>query len=115
MSGISNPPPVSLTLRRTVNGTSDTIVYGDLKQFVVYTSGSATTVTFPATLPVDFETTLRQVGAGQLTFVAGSGATVDNVLTQLKSAGQHAIIYAVVDTNADGNSASWTISGATSP
>jgi hypothetical protein len=69
------------------------------------TSASAVTVTLPNSLPLNFYCTINQVGAGQITFSAGSGATVTNRQGLLHSAGQWAMCCLYVKSNTGTNAA----------
>lgn len=60
---------------RTVSGTTDTLLTSDVNSFVVYVSGSATTVTIPSVLTAGQRIDIIQAGLGGLTFVA-SGVTL---------------------------------------
>ncbi len=75
---------------RTVSGTTDMILTTDNGNAVRYTSGSGVAITVPPGLGVGFSCLSIQMGAGQLTFAAGDGATLNNRQSQLKSAGQYA-------------------------
>ena len=64
-----------------VTGTTDTLATGDLATDIVYTSGSATTVTIPDSLAVGFQCTITAAGAGVVTLTStdnlnGAGADV---------------------------------------
>lgn len=65
---------------RTVSGTSDTLAIGDFFGIVECTSASATSVTVPANASVAFPVgtliDIVQIGAGQVTVVAGGGVTI---------------------------------------
>ena len=77
-------------------------------------SASAQTVTLPNNLVAGSNFSWRQVGAGQTTFAAGSGATLVNYEgAQYKTAGQWATVSLDVDTNSNGTSAAWIIAGQT--
>jgi hypothetical protein len=69
------------------------------------TSASAVTVTCPNSLPLNFYCTINQVGAGQITFSAGSGATLNNRQGLLHSAGQWAMCCLYVKSNTGTNAA----------
>jgi hypothetical protein len=69
------------------------------------TSASAVTVTLPNSLPLNFYCTINQVGAGQITFSAGSGATVNNRQGLTHSAGQWAMCCLYVKSNTGTNAA----------
>ncbi|MDR7147059.1 hypothetical protein [Rhizobium sp. BE258] len=51
----------------------------------------ASTVTIPSSLPEGFSCGFVQAGAGQVTFVAGAGATVNSQSGLLKTAAQWAV------------------------
>jgi len=55
------------------------------------TSTAAVNVTLPNTLPKDFYCTIHQASTGQITFVAGAGAVLNNRQGLLHSAGQYAM------------------------
>ncbi len=57
---------------------------------LVFTSATAVTVTIANSLANGRAVNWIQKGAGQLTFVAGSGATLNNRQSHTKSAGQYA-------------------------
>jgi hypothetical protein len=89
------------TVPRTINaqtGTSYTVALSDVGRFVTLTNGSGITVTLPqdsdAAFPVGTRIDFFQLGAGQVTFAAGTGATA-NALTGLKIAGQYGWAAAV--------------------
>jgi hypothetical protein len=94
-----------------VTGTSYTLVAGDLGKRKRTTNASAVTVTLPKTLEQGFSVLLCQAGAGQITFAAETGATLNNRAGHSKTAGQWSEVSLTVDTNADSNSASWVLSG----
>ena len=71
-------------------GTSITLADTDNNKVVRCTASSAVTVTVPSTLAAGFSCMVIQAGAGQVTFVAGSGATLNSFGNLLKTAGQHA-------------------------
>jgi hypothetical protein len=105
---------------RVVAGTTDTLVPGDDNGIVKYTSATAVTVTLPANLPVDFNTTLIQAGAGQVAWTAASGATIPAVrpagATKTAGAGAEAgVLVAAQGSNyasgATGTAAAYFISG----
>jgi hypothetical protein len=58
-----------------------------------FTSASAVTVTINPGLPVGFSVTVIQDGAGAITFVASSGVTLNNLSSELTSAGQYAQMF----------------------
>jgi hypothetical protein len=63
-------------------GTAYTVVLADADKIITMTNASASTLTVPqnsdAALPVGTEITVIQLGAGQVTLVAGTGATLNS-------------------------------------
>lgn len=81
---------------QTINaqtGTTYTLVAGDAGKLVTLSNGSAITLTFPqdsdATIAVGAYGDLMQLGAGQVTAAAGSGATVRSSGLTLKARAQY--------------------------
>jgi len=56
---------------------------------VTFNNGSTTTVTIPTGLPVGFNCTAIQLGAGQVGFTAASGVTMNAYASAYKISGQH--------------------------
>jgi hypothetical protein len=75
------------------------------------TSATAVTVTCPNSLPKNFYCTFHQAAAGQITFAAGTGATIHNRQNLLHSAGQWALCSMIVSANTSGTAASFTLGG----
>lgn len=71
-------------------GTSYTLVAADSGKTVTLTNAAAITVTLPAGLPVGWNVTLNQLGAGQVT-VTPSGTTMNNRQSHNKVAGQFGV------------------------
>ena len=71
-------------------GTSITLEDTDNNKVVRCTSATAVTITVPSTLAAGFSCMVIQAGAGQITFVQGSGATLNSFGNLFKTAGQHA-------------------------
>lgn len=71
-------------------GTSITLADTDNNKVVRCTASSAVTITVPSTLAAGFSCMVIQAGAGQVTFAAGSGATLNSFGNLLKTAGQYA-------------------------
>lgn len=90
-----------------------TFVSTDAGKHVLFTNASAISVTIPNSLPVGFQCSWEQGGAGQITFAAASGATLNNRQTQFKSAGQYAVGGISCKTNASGTSSVVTLYGDT--
>jgi hypothetical protein len=76
-------------------------------------SASPVTVTVPNNLPEGFNCPIVQRGAGEITFVPASGATLDHRQSHTKSAGQKAVVGIFVDSNVGGTSAVALLSGDT--
>lgn len=93
--------------------TALTLAAGQSGTTLRMTAGAAVTVTLPATLPVGFNVTVMQAGAGQVQFAAGAGATLVNRSGHARTAGQHAMVSVVVGANPGGAAALWTLSGDT--
>jgi hypothetical protein len=88
LTGPTGPEP-SLTIADNAN-TSITLADTDNNKVVRCTSSSAVTITVPSTLAAGFSCMVIQAGSGQVTFVAGSSATLNSFGNLLKTAGQHA-------------------------
>jgi hypothetical protein len=103
--------PLSLT--DTLNGqtgTTYTVQASDAGKIVELDNASPITVTVPNSLSVGFNCILAQVGAGQVTVAAGSGATV-HAFGGLKSPGQWAELALRVRANVGGTAAEAVLSG----
>jgi hypothetical protein len=74
-----------------VTGTADTLATGDLATDIVYTSGSATTVTIPDSLAVGFQCTITAAGAGVVTLT--STDTLNGAGDDLALSGQWVTVY----------------------
>ena len=60
----------------TQTGSSYTVVASDANKVILMNVGSANTVNLPAGLPVGFQVTIIQIGAGQTSFAATGGTTL---------------------------------------
>ena len=87
-TGPTGPQP-SLTITDNAT-TSITLADGMNNTVVRCTAATAVTVTVPSTLTAGFSCMVIQAGAGQVTFAAGSGTTLNSFGALLKTAGQHA-------------------------
>jgi hypothetical protein len=96
------------SVSKTAAFTADNTMSGKV---VYVTAGSAANVTLPRDLPVGFHMTVVTLGAGQLTFVAASGATVNKAAATAKTLAQYAQVTVKVYSNADGATALYTING----
>jgi len=94
-------------------GTTYTLVAGDTGKTVTLNNASAITVTLPNSLAEGFECECIQLGAGQVTFSAGAGATLNNRQSHSKMAGQHAAVRLKVTGNSGGSSAVYNLAGDT--
>ena len=88
-------------------GTTYTFLESDNGKVVTFNNGSAVTVTIPTALPVGFNCTAIQLGAGQVGFTAASGVTMQSYGSQYRLIGQHAsasvIEYTTNIVNLSGN------------
>jgi hypothetical protein len=87
-TGPTGPEP-SLTIADNA-ATSITLADSDNNRVIRCTASSAVTVTVPSTLAAGFSCMIIQAGTGRVTFVAGSGATLNSFGNLLSTAGQHA-------------------------
>jgi hypothetical protein len=75
----------------TQSGVSYTLIANDNGRVIVFTNGSAVTLTVPSGLGAGFSCSVVQYGAGQVTVAAGSGATLRLRGSTNKTGGQYAI------------------------
>jgi hypothetical protein len=91
MFGAQNPAAV-----RTVTGTSYTLTAADENAVLLFTNSSAITVTLPSNADAAYSlgggTEFHQKGTGQITFAAGSGATIESNNNLVQSLGRHAVV-----------------------
>jgi hypothetical protein len=80
---------ISSSAFNTQTGTTYTFIAADNGEIVTFNNGSTITVTVPTGLPVGFNCTAIQLGAGQVGFTAASGVTLNSYLSQYKILGQH--------------------------
>lgn len=96
-SPIENNPLVRLTVNAQT-GTTYTAVLGDEGKLVTLSNASAITMTLPqdsdVAIPVGGQIHFAQIGAGQVTFAAGTGATV-NATPGLKCRAQYSTVTAI--------------------
>jgi hypothetical protein len=95
----------------TATGTSHTLSASECGTTILFTNSAAITVTTLASLPAGCAIALEQGGVGQITIVAGSGATQHSAHGYTKTYGQYAILGLFVDTNAGSSAADFIISG----
>jgi hypothetical protein len=65
-------------------------------------------------LSVGWTCSAMQIGAGQVTFVAGSGATLNNSHTEFKTLAQYSWVSLRCDSNSSGSAAIVILGGDTS-
>jgi hypothetical protein len=90
----STAMPLDATLNAQT-GTTYTVAVGDDGKLVTLNNASAITVTVPqnsaAAIPIGSYIEFIQLGAGQVTFAAGTGATVNSRGAALKINGQYGV------------------------
>jgi hypothetical protein len=97
---------------RIVSTTSDTPAVTDCGKTIHFTSGSSIAVTMPNNITaLECTITFIQEGAGQITFSAASGAAIHSFHSYTKTAGQWAVVDMILNTNAGGTSAVYTLAG----
>jgi hypothetical protein len=75
------------------------------------TAATAVALTLPNSLPVGANGVVTQVGAGQVTFTAGAGATIRQADSFTKTAKQYAEVSWRVRANSGGSAAEYVLSG----
>lgn len=92
-------------------GTAYTLTTTDRGGFVAFTGSGPVTLTLPNSLPAGFRCTVAQIGAGQVTFTAASGATITSaqglVKTALTGSGAELWVYQ----NTSGTAANYWLAG----
>lgn len=83
----------------------------DIGKLLKVNSSDAVALTLPATLPEGFIAQVMQLGTGEVSFAAGSGATMVNVDSATAISGRYGVAGVCVYANPDGESASWVIYG----
>lgn len=79
----------NLTTITDNSNTSITLSDSDSGKIINCTAASAVSIEIPSTLSSGFNVLVIQSGAGAVTFVAGSGATVNSYNSFLSISGQH--------------------------
>lgn len=89
-------------------GTTYTLLSSDAGKVITLNNASAITLTVPTGLGANFNCTLVQLGAGQVT-ISGSGTTINNRNSHTKIAGQYGVasLLSYADTT-------WILAGETS-
>lgn len=85
---------------RTVTAQTLTLVPTDIHGCIQTTAGAAVTVTVPTGLPDGASVDILQAGAGQVTFVAGSGMTL-HTASSLSARAQWSVVSVFVRTSTD--------------
>ena len=80
---------ISSSAINTQTGTTYTFLATDNGEVITFNNASAITVTIPTGLPVGFNCTAIQLGAGQVGFTGAAGVTLNSYGSLLKIAGQH--------------------------
>lgn len=79
----------------TFSGTTGTLALADAERFQICTNASTQALAVPpnssVAFPVDSEISFVQDGAGQLTFAAGAGVTINSVNSYLKIIGRYGV------------------------
>lgn len=104
--------------KATVNaqtGTTYTLLVSDASNIIDHANATGVTVTLPNNLVPGFRCTYVQSGAGQITFVPDTGATLHNRLLHAKTAGQWASVTIFVRSNTTGTNAEYVLVGDTAP
>lgn len=94
-------------------GTARTLAATDTGTTIRFTAGTAVTVTLPDSMISGFTVEIIQGGAGQVSFSAGGGATINNRSSQTKTAGQYGAVRLVVVANSGGSAAVYNLAGDT--
>lgn len=92
-------------------GTAYTLAATDQGLVVECANASAVTMTLPNNLPAGFCCTVVQMGAGAVTFAAGSGASIAALDDTFTTAGQYAFVSVYATSNSNGSSAAYLLGG----
>jgi hypothetical protein len=76
----------------TQSGTTYALTVDDNGRVIVFTNGSAVTLTIPSGLGLGFSCSVVQYGAGQVTVSAGTGVTLRLRTSSNKTGGQYAVV-----------------------
>ena len=74
-----------------LTGTTYSLLTSDDGKVITWSNASGVTLTVPSGLPVGFNTTIIQIGAGSVG-ITGSGTTLNSFEGKLRTAGQHAAV-----------------------
>lgn len=97
--------------RNAQTGTAYTLSASDCGIPLDIANGSPVTVTVPGTYPLDCFTPITQTGAGQITVVTSTGATIDGPGGITKTRVQWSTISVMANTNAGGTTAHVIVGG----
>lgn len=97
-------------LSTDING-DYTVVLDDNGKLIRVQTDNPVRITLPGPMPDKFNIGILQLGAGDVTIVAGSGAAFFSRSGFIKAAGKYAFLSAVVFQNSDGVSAQWALGG----
>lgn len=106
-------PLAAAVTSEDVAGTAYTLQAADLGKRKRTTDSSAVTVTLPKSFGQGFSVLFCQASAGQITFVAEAGGSLNNRAGNSKTVDQWSEVSLTVDSNSDGASAAWVLSGDT--
>ena len=77
-----------------LTGTTYTLLASDNGKVITWSNASGVTLTVPSGLPVGFNTTIIQIGAGSVG-ITSSGVTLNSFEGKLRLAGQHAAVTVI--------------------
>jgi hypothetical protein len=80
---------VSSSAVNTQTGTSYSLTASDNGKIITMNNGATSTVTIIGGLPIGFNATIIQLGAGNVGFTSASGVTLNSFASSLNMAGQH--------------------------
>ena len=80
---------ISSSAVNTQTGTTYSLTASDNGKIITMSNGATSTVTLIAGLPVGFNSTIIQLGTGQVGFTAASGVTLNSYASAFKISGQH--------------------------
>jgi hypothetical protein len=80
---------VSSSAVNTQTGTSYSLTASDNGKIITMNNGATSTVTIIGSLPIGFNATIIQLGAGNVGFTSASGVTLNSFASSLNMAGQH--------------------------
>ncbi len=77
---------------KTIAATAYTLVPSDSGRILDFTSATSVTLTVPSSLPIGFQTSITQVGAGTIAVVGSGGMIINNRWAGTATSGQWAKI-----------------------